>query len=60
MISELYNLEEGYSLRGLSEEDITAECQGESTESIVLRIRKRHEKEQQKGNVRSTSVAMKV
>ena len=32
MISEVYDLEDGYKLRGLSTRDITAERQGEYTE----------------------------
>lgn len=50
MISELYDLEAGYRLRGLSEEDIAAERQGEYTESIVRRIRKRLDEELRKDN----------
>lgn len=50
MISELYDLEEGYKLRGLSNQDITAERQGEYTESIVQRIRNRLGEELRKDN----------
>ena len=50
MISELYDLEAGYRLRGLSEEDIAAERQGGYTESIVRRIRKRLDEELRKDN----------
>lgn len=50
MISELYDLEDGYEMRGLSDEDITAERQGEYTENIVRRIRKRLEEEIRKDN----------
>ena len=50
MISELYDLEEGYKLRELSAEEITSERQGEYTESIVRRIRKRLDEELKKDN----------
>ena len=50
MISELYDLEEGYKLRGLSNQDITVERQGEYTESIVQRIRNRLDEELRKDN----------
>ena len=41
MISELYDPEDGYVMRGLNEQDITAERQGEYTGDIVQRIRRR-------------------
>lgn len=50
MISELYDLEDRYEMRGLSDEDIKAEHQGEYTENIVRRIRKRLEEEIRKDN----------
>ena len=50
MISELYDLEEGYRLRDLSTEYIAAERQGEYTESIVQRIRRRLDEELRKDN----------
>lgn len=50
MISELYDLEEGYRLRYLSEEYIAAERQGEYTEDIVRRIRRRLDEELRKAN----------
>ena len=40
MISELYDLEDGYVMRGLNEQDMTVERQGEYTVSIVQRIRR--------------------
>lgn len=39
MISRLYDLEERYRIRGLSESEITIERQGKYTEDIVQRIR---------------------
>ncbi len=50
MISELYDLEEGYKLRELSSHDVTVERQSEYTESIVQRIRKRLDEELGKDN----------
>lgn len=50
MISELYDFEEGYRLRDLSAEDIATERQGEYTESIVQRIRRRLDEERRKDN----------
>ena len=50
MISELYDLEDGYERRGLSTEDIETERQGNHTEDIVRRIRKRLEEELRKDN----------
>lgn len=50
MISEVYDLEDGYRLRGLSTRDITAERQGEYTGSVVRRIRNRLDEELAKDN----------
>ena len=60
MISELYDLEEGYRLRGLSEEDITVERQGEYTEAIVQRIRRRLDEELRKDNEYRNSYMMQA
>lgn len=50
MLSELYNLESGCKLKGLSEQEIRIECQGKYTECIVQRIRKRLNEELRKDN----------
>ena len=50
MISELYDLEDGYRIRGLNVNEITKERQGEYTESIVRRIRNRLDEELSKDN----------
>lgn len=50
MISELYDLEDGYKVRGLSTQDITVGRQGEYTDSVVYRLRNRLGEELGKGN----------
>ena len=50
MISELYDLEDGYEMRGLSTEDIETERPGDHTEDIVRRIRIRLDEELRKDN----------
>ena len=50
MISELYDLEDGYEMRGLSTEEIETERQGDHTEDIVRRIRIRLDEELRKDN----------
>lgn len=50
MIYELYNLDDGYEMRGLSAEEIETERQGKPTKDIVHRIRKRLEDELRKDN----------
>ena len=50
MISELYDLEDGYGIRGLSAEDIMTERQGNHTEDIVRRIMRRLDEELRKDN----------
>lgn len=50
MISELYDLEDGYEMRGFSTEEIETERQGDHTKDIVRRIRKRLEEEIRKDN----------
>lgn len=58
MLSELYNLEDGYKMRGLSVEDIGTERQGDHTEDIVRRIRKRLDEELIKDNEYRSSYMM--
>ena len=50
MISEVYDLEDGYRLRGLRPHEITAERRGEYTESVVRRLRNRLDEELAKDN----------
>lgn len=50
MISKLYDLEDGYGMRGLNEQGITVERQGEYTKDIVQRIRRRLDEELRKDN----------
>lgn len=60
MISEVYDLEAGYKLRGLSTGDITAERQGEYTRSVVRRIRDRLDEELAKDNEFRSSYMMEA
>ena len=50
MISELYDMEDKYEMRGLSAEDIWTERQGNHTEDIVQSIRRRLDEELRKDN----------
>lgn len=60
MISELYDLEDGYGMRSLSAEDIRTERQGDHTEDIVWRIRKRLDEELRKDNEYRSSYMMQA
>lgn len=60
MISELYDLEDGYEMRGLSTEEIETERQGNHTEDIVWRIRIRLDEELRKDNEFRSSYMMQA
>lgn len=60
MISELYDLEDGYEMRSLSAEEIGAERQGDHTEDIVQRIRRRLDEELRKDNEYRSSYMMQA
>jgi len=60
MISELYDLEDRYRLRGLSAKEIETERQGNHTEDIDRRIRKRLEEELRKDNEFRSSYMMQA
>ena len=60
MISELYDLEDGYEMRSLSAEEIGAERQGYHTEDIVQRIRRQLDEELRKDNEYRSSYMMQV
>ena len=60
MISELYDLEGGYEMRGLSAKEIETERQGNHTEYIVRRIRMRLDEELRKDNEFRSSYMMQA
>lgn len=60
MISELFDLEDGYRLRVLSAKEIETERQGDHTEDIVRRIRKRLDEELRKDNEFRSSYMMQA
>ena len=60
MIYELYDLEDGYEMRGLSTEDIETERQGNHTEDIVRRIGTRLDEELRKDNEFRSSYMMQA
>lgn len=60
MISELYDLEDRYEMRGLSTEDIETERLGNHTEDIIRRIRIRLDEELRKDNEYRSSYMMQA
>ena len=60
MISELYDLEDGYEMRNLSAEDIGTERQSDHTEDIIQKIRKRLDEELRKDNEFRSSYMMQA
>lgn len=60
MISELYELEDGYEMRGLSAEEIKTERQGYHTEDNVWRIRKHLDEELRKDSEYRSSYMMQA
>ena len=60
MISELYDLEDGYEMRGLGAKEIETERQGNHTEDIVRRIRIRLDEELRTDNEFRSSYMMQA